>query len=209
MKKRIPALLTVAAIALAGCADMTMSETGKNTAIGAGVGAVVGALVGDGKGALIGAGVGAAGGYAWSKYMEQKKADMQKATAGTGVSVTQTADNRLKVNVPSDVSFDTGRSDIKSNLRPILDQFANGLSGQPNSEVIIVGHTDSSGSEAYNRQLSLDRAEATRKYLTQRGVDPRRIAVEGHGEREPVADNGSDAGRARNRRVELFLGERA
>src|SRR5687767_8528093 len=112
MKKRIPALLAVAAIAAAGCADMTMSKTGKNTAIGAGVGAVVGAIVGDGKGALIGAGVGAAGGYAWSKYMEQKKADMQKATAGTGVSVTQTADNRLKVNVPSDVSFDTGRSDI-------------------------------------------------------------------------------------------------
>lgn len=209
MKKTFPALLAVAAIAMAGCADMTMSETGKNTAIGAGLGAVVGAIAGDGKGALIGAGVGAAGGYAWSKYMEQKKQAMQQATVGTGVSVTQTADNRLKLNVPSDVSFDTGRSDIKPNLRPILDQFANGLSGQPNTEIIIVGHTDSTGSEAYNRQLSIDRAEATRSYLAQRGVDARRIAVEGRGEREPVADNGSDSGRARNRRVELFLGERA
>lgn len=209
--KKIPALLavTVAAAALAGCADMQMSETGKNTAIGAGLGAVVGAIAGDGKGALIGAGVGAAGGYAWSKYMENKKAAMQQATAGTGVSVTQTPDNRLKLNVPSDVSFDTGRSDIKPNLRPILDQFANGLSGQPNTEVVIVGHTDSTGSEALNRQLSIDRAQATRNYLAQRGVDPRRMLVEGQGESQPVADNGTEAGRARNRRVELFLGERA
>lgn len=209
--KKIPALLatTLAAVALVGCADMQMSETGKNTAIGAGLGAVVGAIAGDGKGALIGAGVGAAGGYAWSKYMENKKAAMQQATAGTGVSVTQTPDNRLKLNVPSDVSFDTGRSDIKPNLRPILDQFANGLSGQPNTEVVIVGHTDSTGSEAFNRQLSIDRAQSTRNYLAQRGVDPRRMLVEGHGEAQPVADNGTEAGRARNRRVELFLGERA
>lgn len=209
--KKIPALLAVslAAVALVGCADMQMSETGKNTAIGAGLGAVVGAIAGDGKGALIGAGVGAAGGYAWSKYMENKKAAMQQATAGTGVSVTQTPDNRLKLNVPSDVSFDTGRSDIKANLRPILDQFANGLSGQPNTEVVIVGHTDSTGSEALNRQLSIDRAQATRNYLAQRGVDPRRMLVEGQGESQPVADNSTESGRARNRRVELFLGERA
>ena len=75
--------------------------------------------------------------------MQDKKVAMEQATAGTGVQVTQTPDNQLKLNIPSDVSFDTGRADIKPNLRPILDQFASGLSSQPNTEVRIVGHTDS------------------------------------------------------------------
>lgn len=201
-----------AALALAGCADMNtgMSDTTQKTLIGAGVGALAGAAIGGNtKGAAIGGVVGAAGGYAWSKYMENKKAEMQRATMGSGVQVTQTADNQLKLEVPSDVSFDVGRADIKPNLRPILDQFANGLGGQPNTEVRIVGHTDSTGSDTLNDRLSLERAEATRNYLVGRGVDGRRITVAGRGEHEPIADNSTEAGRARNRRVEIFLGERA
>jgi outer membrane protein OmpA-like peptidoglycan-associated protein len=203
--------LATAGVVLAGCADMNsgMTTTQRNTAIGAGVGALAGAAIGhDATGALIGAGIGAAGGYIWSKNMEQKKLAMERATMGSGVSVTQTPDNQLKVNVPGDLSFDTGRADIKPNMRPILDQFANGLSGQPNTEVRIVGHTDSTGSEALNDRLSLERAEATKRYLETRGVAANRIVVAGRGEREPVADNGTAEGRARNRRVEIFLGER-
>jgi outer membrane protein OmpA-like peptidoglycan-associated protein len=139
----VPVALAVAT--LAGCADMSMpqmSPTARNTAIGAGVGGVAGAAIGrDAKGAAIGAGLGALGGYVWSQHMEQKKQAMQRATVGTGVAVTQTQDNQLKLEIPSDISFDTGRADIKSNLRPILDQFASGLSSQPNTEVRIVGHT--------------------------------------------------------------------
>jgi outer membrane protein OmpA-like peptidoglycan-associated protein len=204
--------VSAAAFGLVGCADMNMggmSDTTRNTAIGAGVGALAGAAIGgDAKGALIGAGVGAAGGYVWSRHMEQKKIAMDRATMGSGVAVVQTSDNQLKLNVPGDLSFDTGRADIKPNMRPILDQFANGLSNQPNTEVRIIGHTDSTGSDDLNNRLSLDRAEATRQYLAARGVDPRRIVVAGVGEREPVADNTTDSGRARNRRVEIFLGER-
>jgi outer membrane protein OmpA-like peptidoglycan-associated protein len=199
---------TVAALALGGCANM--SETQKGTATGAGIGALAGVLIGDStKGTAIGAGLGALGGYVWSKHMQDKKAAMEQATAGTGVAVTQTADNQLKLNIPSDISFDTGRANIKPNLRPILDQFANGLQNQPNTEVRIIGHTDSTGSDAINEPLSLDRADAARDYLSARGVDMRRIVVAGRGAREPVADNSSDAGRARNRRVEIFLAERA
>jgi outer membrane protein OmpA-like peptidoglycan-associated protein len=211
---KIPAirssLLAITAIAfgLAGCAEMGLSETQRGTAIGAGVGALAGAAIGDGKGALIGAGVGAAGGYIWSKHMQEKKAAMERATVGSGVAVTQTADNQLKLNVPGDLSFDTGRADIKPNMRPILDQFANGLSGQPNTEVRIFGHTDSTGSDETNNRLSLDRAQSTKNYLVARGVNPNQIVTAGRGEHEPVADNTSDAGRARNRRVEIFLGER-
>lgn len=201
-------LATVLALAVSGCANM--SETQKGTATGAGIGALAGVLIGDSKGGTaIGAGLGALGGYVWSKHMQDKKAAMEQATAGTGVAVTQTADNQLKLNIPSDISFDTGRANIKPNLRPILDQFANGLQNQPNTEVRIVGHTDSTGSDAINQPLSLDRADSARDYLSARGVDMRRIIVAGRGSREPVADNSSEAGRARNRRVEIYLAERA
>ena len=199
---------TAAALLLTGCANM--SETQRNTAIGAGVGAVAGGLIGgNGTGAVVGAGVGALGGYAWSRYMENKREQMQQATAGTGVQVTQTADNQLKLNIPSDISFDTGRADIKPNLRPILDQFAQGLGQQPNLEVTIIGHTDSTGSDAINNPLSVARANSVRDYIATRGVDTRRIRTDGRGSREPVDSNSTEAGRAHNRRVEIFLAELA
>ncbi|MFZ4287047.1 OmpA family protein [Variovorax sp. HJSM1_2] len=205
---KLPLLGFVAsAVILTGCANM--SETQKGTAIGAGIGAAAGGIIGDGRGAAVGAGLGALGGYVWSKHMQDKKAEMERATAGTGVDVVQTPDNRLKLNIPSDISFDTGRADIKPNLRPILDQFANGLRDQPNTEVRIIGHTDSTGSDAINDPLSRQRAASARDYLVSRGVSANRIVTDGRGAREPIADNTSDAGRSRNRRVEIFLGERA
>lgn len=200
--------LSAVAVLASGCADM--SDAQRSAAIGAGVGALAGAAVGDSKGAAaVGAGVGALGGYVWSTQMAKKKAAMEQATAGTGVAVTQTADNQLKLNIPSDISFDTGRADIKPNLHPILDQFAQGLSGQPLTEVRIVGHTDSTGSEAVNNPLSINRAASARDYLVARGVESRRILIDGRGEREPIADNSTDAGRAKNRRIEIFLAERS
>jgi outer membrane protein OmpA-like peptidoglycan-associated protein len=202
-----------AAIAVAGCADMNMgnmSQTQKGTAVGAGVGALAGAAIGgDTRGAVVGGLLGAAGGYVWSRHMQDKKMAMERATMGSGVQVSQTADNQLKLNIPSDISFDTGRADIKPNMRPILDQFANGLSNQPNTEIRIIGHTDNTGSDAVNDPLSVQRAQAARQYLAARGVDPNRIVIAGRGEREPIADNSTEAGRAQNRRVEIFLGEKA
>ncbi|MDO9166834.1 MAG: OmpA family protein, partial [Rhodoferax sp.] len=108
-----------------------------------------------------------------------------------------------------DISFDTNQSTIKPNLRPILDQFAQGLSSQPNTEIRIVGHTDSTGSDAINNPLSVNRAASARDYLVARGVDGRRIQIDGRGSREPIADNNTDAGRAKNRRIEMFLAERS
>lgn len=211
---RKPILITsLAAVVLAtGCANMT--DTQRRTATGAGVGALGGAAIGAvagghaGRGALIGAGVGALGTYIWSQHMEKQKQEMQAATQGTGVTVTQTADNQLKLDIPSDISFATNRSDIQPNFRPILDRFAEGLRNNPNTEVRIVGHTDSTGSDAINNPLSLDRAESTRNYLTSRGVSGARIHVEGRGSREPIASNDTADGRARNRRVEIYVGER-
>lgn len=200
--------LSAAALLISGCANM--SDTQRSSALGAGIGALAGVAVGDSReSAAIGAGLGALGGYIWSNQMAQKKAAMEKATAGTGVAVTQTTDNQLKLNIPSDISFDTGRANIKPNLQPILDQFAQGLSSQPNTEIRIIGHTDSTGSDAINNPLSINRAASARDYLASRGVDSRRIQIDGRGSREPIADNTSESGRARNRRIEIFLAERA
>ncbi|MDZ7595374.1 MAG: OmpA family protein [Thiobacillus sp.] len=219
--KKIIASLSVMAFSLSGlsgCANMT--ETQKTTGTGAGIGAVAGAAIGaataggnTGKsaatGAAIGAAVGAGGGYLWSKHMEKQKAEMEQATQGTGVSVSQTADNQLKLDIPSDVSFDTNRYEIKSNLRPILDRFATTLNQNPVTTVTIIGHTDSTGTDAINNPLSVNRAAATRDYLVARGVATNRIAIDGRGSREPIADNNTIDGRAKNRRVEIFVAEPA
>ena len=91
----------------------------------------------------------------------------------------------------------------------LLDQFASSLNQNPATIVTIVGHTDSTGSDAVNDPLSVNRAASTRSYLTARGVDPQRIAIDGRGSAEPVADNSTIAGRARNRRVEIYVAEPA
>ncbi len=201
--------LALAAALLAGCANM--SERQKGTAVGAGIGAGVGAVLSSatggkaGTGAVVGGAIGAVAGNLWSKRMEEKHAAMQQATQGTGIDVSRTADNQLKVNVPSDFSFDVGRAAIKPAMRPVLDQFASGL--DPAMRVRIVGHTDSTGSDAINNPLSVERAQSVRDYLATRGVAPARVETEGRGSHEPVADNASEAGRAQNRRVEIFLRE--
>ena len=208
--------MTVLALAATGCADMSTTQRGtaQGAGIGAGLGAILGAATGGGggsravKGAAIGAAAGAVAGNIWSKRMEQQKQAMEQATRGTGVQVSQTDDNRLKLEIPSDVSFDTGRSDIKSNFAPVLERFASTLQQNPATTVTIIGHTDSTGSDAINQPLSVDRAAHTRDYLTARGVNPGRIAIEGRGSREPIAANTDNAGRARNRRVEIYVAER-
>jgi outer membrane protein OmpA-like peptidoglycan-associated protein len=139
--------------------------------------------------------------------MQEQKAAMEQATQGTGIGVTQTADNQLKLDIPSDLSFDSGRSDIKPALHPVLDRFATTLNQNPVTTVRIVGHTDNVGSDAVNNPLSVNRAAATRDYLTGRGVASNRIAIDGRGSHEPIADNTTAAGKAKNRRVEIFVAE--
>lgn len=200
---------------LAGCANMnqTQQDTARGAGVGAAAGAVLGALTGGSKGAtrgaVLGGAVGAGGGYLWSQKMQEQKAAMEKATVGTGVAVTQTQDNRLKLDIPSDVSFATNRSDISPSFAPILNQFATSLNQNPVTTVTIIGHTDSTGSDAINNPLSMDRANSARDYLVSRGVARTRIATEGRGSREPIADNSNPSTRAKNRRVEIYVAEPA
>jgi len=213
MRKQLTISTMVLALSVAGCASMTETQKGtaKGAGIGAGAGAVVGAIAGGGKGAAIGAavgaGAGAIAGNVWSKRMQQQKQEMEAATAGTGVEVSQTEDNRLKLEIPSDISFDKGRADIMPNFRPVLDKFASSLTANPASRVTIIGHTDSSGSDAINDPLSVNRAARARDYLTARGVAASRISVDGRGSHEPLVANDTAANMAKNRRVEIFVAE--
>ena len=211
------AAMALVAFTATGCADMSATQRGTATGagIGAGLGAIIGGTTSGGgsgratRGAVLGGAAGAVIGNIWSKRMEAQKQQMEQATRGTGVQVTQTQDNRLKLEIPSDVSFDTGRSDIKSNFQPVLERFAQTLQENPATTVTIIGHTDSTGTPDINQPLSVDRAARTRDYLAGRGVNPNRITIEGRGEREPIASNNDASGRARNRRVEIYVAERA
>ena len=217
MQRTTLAALAVA-LAAAGCANMT--ETQKGTATGAGIGAAVGTVIGvataggntgrsAATGAAVGAGLGALGGYVWSKKMEDQKKAMEQASQGTGIAVNQTADNRIKVNIPADAGFDVGRSDIRPTLRNVLDKFAGSMNEHSVTSMQIIGHTDSTGTDTINNPLSVARAQSTRDYLAGRGVGMQRMAIDGRGSREPVAPNDSDSGRTANRRVEIYIAEAA
>ena len=205
----------VLATALGGCANMNETQRGTATgaAVGAGLGAVLGAATGGGGGrraaigAVIGGAAGAVAGNVWSKRMEEQKRQMEQATQGTGVEVSQTADNRLKLDIPSDISFATNSANISPAFRPVLDKFASSLNQNPGTTVTIIGHTDNTGSDAINNPLSVNRAARTRDYLIDRGVSSNRFSIDGRGSREPIVSNDSAANRAQNRRVEIYVAE--
>ena len=202
-------LALVATLGFKACE--TMTPTQRNTAIGVGVGALAGAGVAKatggkaGKGALIGAAVGGIGSYIWSANMERQRKELEAATRGTGVTVSRTSDNQLKMAIPSDISFDSNSAHIKRQFQPVLNSFTNSLRRNPHTHVVIVGHTDSTGGPHINDPLSLNRANATRSYIFSQGVQGPRIQTEGRGAREPIASNDSAWGRGKNRRVEVFV----
>lgn len=212
MRNTTAAVLALAtAVALTGCE--TMTDTQRNTALGVGIGALAGAGIAKatggkaGTGALIGAAVGGVGTYIWSANMERQRQELEAATRGTGVTVSRTADNQLQLAIPSDISFDSNSATIKSQFRPVLNSFTDSLRRNPGTHVVIVGHTDSTGGAHINDPLSLNRANAARDYIFNQGVRGPRIQTEGRGAREPVASNESARGRAKNRRIDIFVAQ--
>lgn len=205
---------SLVALSLGGCANMNESQ--KSTASGAGIGAAAGAVIGaltaggnTGKsaatGAVAGAAVGALGGYLWNQHLEKQKQDLQAASAGTGVQVTQTQDNRLKMNIPADAGFATGSAQLNPRMYAILESLATGLNQNPAETVQVFGFTDSTGTDAINYPLSENRAVTVKNFLVSRGVAAQRITTQGLGPQNPVASNATAAGRAANRRVEIFV----
>ena len=198
-------------VATAACT--TNPETGNRvisrTAIGAVLGAGAGYLLGDVIGGrndrteqIIGAGIGAIAGGAVGAYMDRQEAELRRQTAGTGVDVIRQGDELL-LRMPSGITFAFNRFDIQPQFQTTLDQVAQTLNAYPSTMIDVLGHTDSVGGDEYNQRLSEQRAQAVASYLMARGVSQARIAIRGYGETMPIADNGSEAGRAANRRVEL------
>ena len=144
----------------------------------------------------------------WTARLDALKAELESSTKGTGVVISQTADNQLHVVIPNELSFDTGRANVKRNLAQVLDKVAEGLKSATTASLRVVGHTDSTGSEEGNERLSVSRADSVRNHLVSRGVSTTVITTDGRGSREPLADNGTAAGRAQNRRVEIFVAEK-
>jgi outer membrane protein OmpA-like peptidoglycan-associated protein len=205
---RLPLQLSILALSgalVAGCATQQGTNTAVGTGVGAATGAGLGAIFGGGKGAAIGAAAGAAvggiTGYNWQAIRNK----LSGATAGTGTQVTEQSDGSLKVNIPSAISFDTNSYSIKPSFAPVLDQVSQTLVQHPELVAQVVGHTDSTGQPAYNQTLSQERAQSVAQYLAQHGVAGQRLSAEGRGQTQPIADNGTEAGRAQNRRVEIYL----
>lgn len=204
---------SVAALALIGTtsACVTDPNTGEKkisrAAIGgiggAGLGYLLGGIVGGKTARIVGAGIGgAAGGYVGYRMDEQIR-ELDEVTEGTGVDVSDQGDSIL-VRFP-DVTFATNSTTITPAMRDVLDGVAANLVERPQSLIDVMGHTDSTGSDAYNLDLSKRRAESVANYLVSRGVARARIETVGYGEQHPIADNTTEEGRAQNRRVEIRI----
>jgi outer membrane protein OmpA-like peptidoglycan-associated protein len=198
---------------LMGCAA-PQTKTEKGGVYGAAGGALAGAVIGQviGRdttgtliGAAIGAAVGGAGGAGIGKMMDNQERDMRDALAASNAAAVSREGNLLAVTFKGDVTFDTGSSVVRPGLISEIDRVAGVLKQYPNTVIRVEGHTDSKGSETYNMDLSNRRANAVKNLLIQRGVAVNRIETAGFGETMSVATNDTEAGRQKNRRVEIKI----
>ena len=211
MKKTLLAMTATAFLVSACTTDpYTGEQKISNTAGGAGIGALAGAALGtlaggdDRRNALIGAGIGALAGGAIGATMDRNEAELRQQLRGTGVSVTRSGD-QIILNMPSDITFGTDQDAVKAEFYPVLNSVALVLKKYRQTIVDVFGHTDSTGGDQHNFDLSQRRALSVANYLAGQGVDQRRFAVTGFGKTRPVASNGTVEGRAQNRRVEIQL----
>lgn len=212
MKKVLTTL--VVAATLAGCQTLdpyTQQPKTSNATQGAGIGALAGAVLGAavskgnrGEGALIGAAVGGAVGGGIGYYMDQQEMLLRQELEGTGVRVERVGDE-IRLVMPGNITFATDSDRIAGNFYPVLDSVAKVLLKFDKTAINVDGYTDSTGSFEYNQSLSERRAMSVSNYLSQVGVESLRISSRGFGERNPIASNDSEGGRAANRRVEIWI----
>lgn len=202
-------LLLVAALAVSACApNDPYMRTKTGAAIGAIAGGVLGHQLDDDAGRYVGAAAGAALGGGIGYAMDRQQQQLQQLAMENqqlNMEVQRLQDGSLRVGLPSEVLFDFDSASLKPQFMSTMDEMARILNQDPRSTVTVIGHTDSTGSESYNMDLSRRRAQSVSSYLAQRGVDPNRLYAEGRGESQPRASNATPEGRAQNRRVELII----
>lgn len=198
---------------LSACATLQQTATSpdyQKTRTGAGIGAAAGAVIGlltrgdKFQNALIGAAIGGVAGGAIGNYQDRQAAKLRADTAGTGVQVVQQGNN-ITLAMPGNITFATNSADLNASFYPVLDKVSSTLVQYDQTMVEVAGHTDSTGSAAYNQALSERRAQSVAAYLTSRGVRGARLIVVGDGENHPIASNDTPEGRQQNRRVELTI----
>lgn len=217
--KKLFVMITLASLVLSsGCetfdpytGESKTSNTAKGAGIGAGIGAVLAYVANRDESAkkrkkrmLQAAGIGAIAGGGIGYYMDTQEARLRKTLRDTGVSVERDGNN-INLIMPGNITFVTNGYDLNSDFYKVLDSVVLVVQEFEKTIIVVAGHTDSTGSNAYNQQLSERRAESVARYLLSKGVIEARIESVGFGEDHPIADNSTDAGRALNRRVELSL----
>lgn len=198
-------VLVALSLLLAGCARLSHTEQG--AAVGAGAGAVVGGAIGKAtgntaRGAILGAMVGGTVGAIIGQRMDRQAAEMQQELPDARI---ERIGEGILVTFDAGILFDFDSAVLRPEAREKLRRLAHSLKRYPDTEVLIVGHTDSTGPASYNQRLSERRAEAAAAFLMRQGIRPSRIRTLGKGETEPIASNATEAGRQLNRRVEIAI----
>ena len=204
-QRMVAALLAAGALGLSACAGM--SQKAKGAVVGATTGAAVGGVIGNqtgstARGAIIGAVIGGAAGAVIGHQMDQQAKELQQNIPGATIA---RVGEGIAVTFASGILFPFNSTEILPDGKSNLQQLANSLEKYPNSDILVVGHTDSVGTDAYNLDLSQRRAQAASAYLQSLGVPVDRLHAVGKGESEPLQPNDTDAGRAQNRRVEIAI----
>ena len=205
-KKAIAAMLLSGGLILSGCG---LSNTAKGAGIGAGAGAIIGAGVGrvagnTALGAIIGGVVGGTAGTLIGKKMDKQKKELEEQVKNAKIESVNEG-QAIRVTFDSGILFATNSSTLSSTSQNSLRSFAANLKANSQTDMLIIGHTDNTGSDRINDPLSLNRASSVRSFLSAQGVDSSRMRVDGKGSHEPVADNSPASGRKENRRVEVYI----
>lgn len=199
---------TAACVTDPNTGERRVSKAAIGAVLGGGAGYLLGDLIGgrnDRTERIVGAGIGAIAGGAAGAYMDRQEQELRRQTAGSGVVIEREGDELL-LTMPAGITFAFDRSDIQPQFQPVLNQVAQTLQAYPQTLIDVYGHTDSTGTEAYNQALSERRAQSVADYLAARGVQPVRIATRGYGEtRLLVNPERTEADRQANRRVEIRI----
>ena len=214
MKRLIATMLIAALVVPTALADVASErdKTKKGAVIGGAIGAVAGTIIGNNKrlggkgsakrGAVVGTVVGAATGAIVGAMMDKQERELRQIE---GIDVTRTDEDELKVTVRNEILFDFDSAALRSTSRDELREMAEVFNRYDDTTIVVAGHTDSTGSAAYNKRLSERRANAVSNYLDAIGVSGSRLDAYGYGESKPKSSNETSSGRQRNRRVELYV----
>jgi len=206
LSKKLTVAICAASLGVSGCASLNNTERG--AVLGAGTGGAIGGVIGNqtgstARGAIIGAVLGGVAGAVIGRRMDRQAQELE-GELGQGAEVSRVGEG-IAVTFASGILFPFNSDQVLPAGRGNLDELAQSLQRYPETEVLIVGHTDDVGSDTYNMGLSMRRAESSKNYLVSRGIQAGRIRTSGRGETEPIASNADESGRSQNRRVEVAI----